>query len=144
MMYILDSNSIITIVKGEEGSDYIVTIIDNPENSCYIHAINLCEVFYEFRRELGESEAQDIIEDTLTAVLLRNDMDSELWQQAGRYKADLKRISLADCFCLALADRLNGTVLTSDHHEFDKVVIQGIVDVEFFRSVPLVNIFSMY
>ncbi len=56
-----------------------------------------------------------------------------LCKEAGKYKAELKRISLADCFCITLAKRIGTTVATSDHHEFDKVSTRGIVPVLFIR-----------
>ena len=43
------------------------------------------------------------------------------------------RISLADCFCIALARLENGTVLTSDHREFDKIADASICPVQFIR-----------
>jgi len=134
MIYILDANAIIATIRKEQGADIVITAIDDPSNSCFIHSVNLCEVFYGFRRDFGESKAQNIIQDILsTGIIPREDMDFNFWQQAGRYKADLRRISLADCFCLALANRLDGTVLTSDHHEFDIVASRNLAQVEFFR-----------
>jgi predicted nucleic acid-binding protein len=43
------------------------------------------------------------------------------------------RISLADCFALALAERVGGTLVTSDHHEFDPIVPLAICPILFIR-----------
>jgi PIN domain nuclease of toxin-antitoxin system len=103
-------------------------ILRDKTNVCHVHVINLCEVFYDFRRRCGETAAQQAIEALLSLGLItRNDIDFDFWQQAGRYKADLRRISLADCFCISLTQRLGGSVVTADHHEFDTVAEQGIV-----------------
>lgn len=51
----------------------------------------------------------------------------------GQYKADIRRISLADCFALALTKTMRGRLLTSDHHEFDKIVPLGICPITFIR-----------
>ena len=37
-----------------------------------------------------------------------------------------ERISFADAFALALAERLNIPLITTDHHEFDAVEQKGI------------------
>lgn len=55
------------------------------------------------------------------------------WQDAGRLKAQLMRVSLADCYCLALARRTGGDVPTADHHEFDALVPRGICPIRFIR-----------
>lgn len=134
MIYIIDSSAMIAMVKGEEGAQKISSIIDNRSNKCFAHVINLYEVYYGFRRQDGENTAESVIQDLISVGIIPcEDMDFNLWRQAGKYKADFRKISLADCFCLALADRLQGTVLTSDHHEFDYLTQLNIVDIEFFR-----------
>jgi len=62
-----------------------------------------------------------------------DEMDSDLWQEAGRIKATFKKVSLADCFALALAKREDATLVTSDHHEFDKLLDQNICLIYFIR-----------
>lgn len=57
----------------------------------------------------------------------------EVWQLAGSYKAKLKYISIADCFCMAISHQLGGTIITADHYEFDTIAKQGIVDIAFIR-----------
>lgn len=52
--------------------------------------------------------------------------------RAGRLKAH-GRLSLADCFAIALARRTNAEVVTSDHREFDPVAAAGLCTVRFFR-----------
>ena len=52
-------------------------------------------------------------------------MDEDFWQEAGRIKADYKRVSLADCFCVALSNRVSGEVVTSDHHEINRLLRPG-------------------
>jgi hypothetical protein len=60
-------------------------------------------------------------------------MGQSLWQEAGRLKAVHRRVSLADCFAIALASRLDAQVVTSDHHEFDALVASGVCRVLFIR-----------
>jgi len=55
------------------------------------------------------------------------------WQTAGALKANLRRVSLADCFAMTLAQAAGGSVLTSDHREFDSISAAGVCRVEFIR-----------
>ena len=59
--------------------------------------------------------------------------DIALLTRAAEHKARWRRVSLADCFALALAQTLGGILLTSDHHEFDPLVSAGVKSIEFFR-----------
>lgn len=56
-----------------------------------------------------------------------------VWQAAGTLKARLRRVSLADCFAIELAERLQGTILTADHHEFDVLAGQQEYRIRFIR-----------
>jgi predicted nucleic acid-binding protein len=60
-------------------------------------------------------------------------MDAALWKIAGGYKAAIARVSLADCFAMALTQRLNAALMTSDRHEFDSIAAQGICPIRFIR-----------
>ena len=59
-------------------------------------------------------------------------MDEKLWKQAGQLKVN-GRLSIADCFTVALARRVRGEVVTADHREFDPIAAQGICKVTFIR-----------
>jgi PIN domain nuclease of toxin-antitoxin system len=61
------------------------------------------------------------------------DLDGEFSREIGRLKSLLRRVSLADCACLALAVRLGGEVVTSDHHELDAVVPRNVCPIRFIR-----------
>jgi predicted nucleic acid-binding protein len=70
---------------------------------------------------------------TAAGVIVREDMDAAFWQDAARLKAAYRRVSLADCYCLALARRISGEVVTADHHEFDALMPHGICSIRFIR-----------
>jgi len=98
------------------------------------HVVNLCEVYYEYLRVEDEEAARSVIEDLKSdGLMVRDDLDEAFWQEVGRLKATPVRISLADCFLIALSNRTAGRVVTSDHHELDAVAEQGICEVEFIR-----------
>lgn len=125
MTLVFDANALIAYLNGEQGQEFVESLLSDSQNECFVHAANLCEVFYDFRRGGGEDVAQSALRDLhLAGLVLRDDMDEDLWQAAGRIKADLKRISLADCFCAALAERVDGTVITADA-EFQPLADDG-------------------
>jgi len=133
MTFALDGSAMIAFLRDEPGAE-VVALLTDPSQTCFARAIILCELFYDFRRAEGEGAALDAIQ-TLVGlrIVFREDMDSPFWQEAGRVKADHRRVSLADCLCIALARRLNGEVVTCDHHEFDPLVAAGVLTVRFIR-----------
>ncbi|MEA3278367.1 MAG: type II toxin-antitoxin system VapC family toxin [Pseudomonadota bacterium] len=132
MGYVLDACALIAFLRGESGSDVVEEKL--IEEGCFAHAVNLCEVYYDCIRVGGEDQAESLVRDLLEAgVLSRTDIDEDFWKDVGRIKAGVARISLADCFAIALATRLGVPVLTSDHHEFDNILARGICAVEFIR-----------
>lgn len=133
MIYILDACAMIAYLDNEPGADVVESALIEPGNQCLAHAINLCEVFYQFHRAGGESAAAGALGDLHRMNLIeRADLDSPFWQDAGKMKAK-GGISLADCFAIALTNRVGGTLLTSDHHEMDPIAAAGICSITFIR-----------
>ena len=133
VIYILDACAMIAYLRKEIGADVVRKIIVDPTSICYAHAINLCEVYYDFWRVGGESAAEQAIEDLLIlGIIERNDFDQNFWKVIGKIKANNKA-SLADCTAICLAIQLGGTVLTSDHHEFDKIARDNVCSIQFIR-----------
>lgn len=123
----------IAYLKDEDGAEVVEERLAGDEGSCLAHAVNLCEVYYDYLRDEGEEAAVTAVE-TLAGdgLVVREDMDELFWMEIGRHKA-AHRVSLADCFAIALANREGGKVCTSDHHEFDPIADDGICEVEFIR-----------
>ncbi len=120
-------------MKGEDGAEVVEGYLAGDEE-CMAHVVNLCEVYYEYLRVEDEEAARSVIEDLKSdGLMVRDDLDEAFWQEVGRLKATPVRISLADCFLIALSNRTAGRVVTSDHHELDAVAEQGICEVEFIR-----------
>lgn len=100
----------------------------------FAHAVNLCEVYYDFCRASGEAVAREALQDLETAgVMRREDISSEFCRAVGSLKASQRRISLADCFALTLAKQLSATVLTSDRHELGGLADKGDYKIVFIR-----------
>lgn len=133
-LYVLDACAAIAFLQREPGAEVVAGILKDPENRCLIHAVNVCEVYYDTFRRSGAEDAA-ALEDLLvnTGIKIVETIPSALWRTAGRLKAEWRRISLADCLTLALALLENGTVLTSDHHELDPVAQAAVCPIQFIR-----------
>ncbi len=134
MTYVLDSSAMIALANNETGADVVAALLDDPQNECYAHAINLCEVFYDAIRRSSEVQALELVKDLYgLGVIERRDLDIGFWQHTGRLKAIHRRVSLADCCAIALTLRVGGELVTSDHHELDALNVAGICPIKFFR-----------
>lgn len=133
-VYVLDACTLLAFLGNEPGANVVKPLLTDTSNVCMVHAINLCEVYYDLLRQNDVQFAQQAVATLLAAgVQVRNDMDEPFWQQAGNLKVNPGKISLADCFALALAIRNGATLVTSDHHEFDRIDALGICPILFIR-----------
>jgi PIN domain nuclease of toxin-antitoxin system len=96
MIYVLDASAIIAWLRNEPGADVVDNAVRDVNAQCLVHSINLCEVFYDARRNAGETHAQAVVSDLASiGVVERSDFDPAFWMEAGRLKAG-GGISLAD------------------------------------------------
>ena len=143
---VFDSCGMIAYIESEEGVEVIDSLLSDRDNFCIAHAINLAEVYKHYVKHKSVEVADEVIR-VLTSELgiaPRNDMDEAFWKLAASNWAKITttvknldtggchHISMADCFAIALANRENGTVVTSDV-EFEYVEAAGICSVKFYR-----------
>lgn len=133
MNEVLDACAMLAYLRAEVGGNVVASLLADPAVTCYAHMVNLIEVYYDFVRRADVRTARRALS-VLRAdgVIVRRDMSRRFAQAVGQLKAR-GSISLADCFCIALAQQLGGEVVTSDHHEFDPLVPLGIVPIRFIR-----------
>jgi len=133
MVHVLDAGPMMALLKGEPGGQVVVKIlIDNP-GECFVHVFNLTEVYYLSYRSAGTSGAEAVIQALLAVgIIPREDADTAFWKDAAAFKGK-HPLALPDAFCLALAVRLSGTVVTTDHAEFDSLVPLGYCPIVFIR-----------
>ena len=131
---IIDANAIAALLRGEAGREVVLETLADPDNHCIMHAVNLCEVYYDALRDGGASSGDEAIRKTVAAgVEIREDMDEAFWKLIGQLKVSPGKVSLADCFALALAIKTGGTLITADHHEMDKIVPLRLCPILFIR-----------
>jgi predicted nucleic acid-binding protein len=131
---VFDASALIAWLKHEPGAAATRDLLRDASSPRYAHAVNLCEVYYHFvKLAEEESVAARLRMLARSGLVTRDDIDADFWQDAARVKAAIQRVSLADCFAIAFARRVGGTVVTADHGEFDLVVARGICSVTFIR-----------
>ena len=132
-VYIFDACAVIALLEKEAGAEQVAALLAGQGHRCLVHAIQICEVFYDKIRRGGADDGESLVA-MLTAGGFEIYTDTlDLWPAAGRLKAGLRRVSLADCFALALALQQGGTLVTTDHHELDPVQAKGICPIQFIR-----------
>ena len=133
MNYVFDASALIAYLRNEPGAESVEGLLKDTENSCQVHGLNLCEVYYDFLRSADEATAENVTQGLIGIGLsICEDMDEAFWKEVARLKAR-HRISLADCCCLALARRVGAEVVTTDHHEFDPLVQANLCPILFIR-----------
>lgn len=133
-MYVFDACAVIALLEGEAGAEVVEELLLQDDRACSIHIINVCEVYYHIHRLAGEARAEQLEETLATyGLILNSSLSPGLWKAAGRLKSEWRRISLADCFAVALAMEVGGTLVTSDHHELDRLAQAGICSIRFIR-----------
>ncbi len=134
MKVVLDASAMIAFLRDEPGAESVTNHIRLAERHVFAHALNLCEVYYDFSRASGASAATDAINDLLAlGITERNDMQADFWRAMGRLKANHKRVSLADCAALPLAGALDAVLLTADRHELEPLSALSICELKFIR-----------
>jgi len=133
MIYVLDACAMLAYLRNEPGADVVESALLDTNSQCVAHAINLCEVYYIIHRDSGESDADSAIAGLKNiGVVERDDLDEAFWKEVGRLKAG-GGIAIPDCFAITLSNSVGGTVLTSDHKEFDPVAAAGVCSITFIR-----------
>ena len=117
MIHVLDASALLAVSKGERGADFVMDLINTKE--CVISSVNMAEVGTRLLdlglpvHELARGFAQfgvDVIdfnrEQALACAALRT-----ITKSAG--------LSLGDRACIALAQLMQGCVVTSDRAWLD-------------------------
>lgn len=133
-IYVLDACALIAFFRDEPGGDKLEALFAQaPEKQFIIHSVNVGEIYYDTLRTSGITQATSIFKDIQSLpIKIVWSIDESLLVAVGRFKTQC-RISYADAYVLALADREKACVISTDHHEFDAVDESGVVAFEWIR-----------
>lgn len=131
MLVVLDACAIIAYFRDEPGAKVVEEALLNEE--CFVHAINLCEVYRDcLARGENPETADSLLADVAdVGVTCREDLDAPLWKHAAKLKN--RTIAYNDCFALAFTKRLGGVLYTADHKEFEPFAASGDYSIQFIR-----------
>lgn len=129
---LLDSHALLSLVYDEPGSERVENLIRSAEKGelrLVMSAINLGECYYSISRRRTERDAERFLAQfglTATEIVLP---DLETIIEAARLKAQY-RISHADCFAVATAQKFDASILTGDP---DFKAVEEIVEIEWLK-----------
>jgi uncharacterized protein with PIN domain len=124
----------IAYLRGETGADEVESRLEDDAEPCVAHAINLCEVYYKAIGRSGVDAAESVVQDLREqGLVVREDLDEAFWRSVASYKATMNHLPLADCFVVALANRIDAEALTADHPDFDPIAERQLCRVTFIR-----------
>ena len=138
MIYVFDSSAMLAYLKAEPGGDVVRDLLDESGATKYAHAVNLCEVFYDFLRS-GDSQNAESALTTLKGAGIeeRGDMDAMFWRDLAQiiatHRSGSRRLALGDAFGIALTRRLDAAFVTADRGELAAVAAAGTSRITFIR-----------
>ena len=119
---VLDSYAILAFLFRESGHEKIVVLLEKAaaaDEAALIAAPNWAEVRYQVERKVGRSKWDEVRNKLLGLPIKIVSADQQLAELAGEIKA-VRKMSLADCFCAALAKQKKADLYTGDS-EFREV-----------------------
>ena len=76
MSTVIDASALIAFLRDETGADVVENVLSAP-GKCYAHAMNLCEVYYDFFRSSNRDAAEAAIHGRLRDLQYDSDHHEE-------------------------------------------------------------------
>ena len=131
--YVVDACALIAYLRDEPGAEVLESLMADLQNDLSMHGVTLGEVYYDTRRVADQDSAWQVLTDVVgLPISVVRDLSDGFLAAAGEFKAG-HRISYADAFVLALAQRTRASVITTDHHEFDPIEQTGQIVFHWLR-----------
>jgi predicted nucleic acid-binding protein len=123
-VFVLDACAVIALIRNERGSEVVEEVLKKASENkdlLIMNKLNLLETYYDTLRSHNKQTADELlVKIKLLPIKIIPEITDDVFIEAGRLKAHYK-ISLADAVALGEASVWGGSLLTSDHHEFDEV-----------------------
>ena len=124
MFFVLDACALIAFLNDEPGAEkveHLLRLSATEDTQLVMHKINLLEIYYDTYRAKGKDVADEMLKAVRRLPIIVDDsLDDNIFFESARLKATYK-ISLADSIALALSVTRKASIVTADHHEFDKI-----------------------
>jgi predicted nucleic acid-binding protein len=124
---VLDSFALLAYLQDEPGAQIVQDVLTDKDAEISLCTVNLGEAYYIVYREQGEAEAERVLLVIEQLPIQEVVPDRGLILRAARIKASFA-ISYADAFVAALAEEVQGTVVTGDPEfkQFSHLPIQWL------------------
>ncbi len=113
---VLDSYAVLVFLFQQKGHEKVVDLFEkaaDADKPLLIAAPNWAEIRYMVERKAGSEKWIEVRDKLLGLPIEIISADQALAESAGEIKATIK-MSLADCFCAALAKRNKAEIYTGD------------------------------
>ena len=135
-VFVLDACALIALLAGEPGAEKVRDIINDAVDgniTLKINQVNLLEVYYHVAGVYDQSEADKAIEKIkVFPIEIIAGLSDAAFREAGRIKSKYK-IPLGDSIAVAESITGKGTLVTSDHTDFERLEISENVKIRWFR-----------
>ncbi len=126
---VFDSFALLSFFHKEKGWDKVKDILERllfEEERGLLSRINWGEFYYIIRRRVGRVKAEEALALLEQLPIEIVPVDDQLVKEAADIKAEYP-VAYADAFCIALARRVKGCVITGDP-EFK--VVEKLINIE--------------
>ena len=113
---VLDSYAVLAFLFREPGHEKVLGLLEKTaaaDQAVFIASPNWAEVRYQVERKAGLNKWAEVRARLLGLPLEITAVDLDLAELAGAFKAT-RKMSLADCFCAALAKQKEADLYTGD------------------------------
>ncbi|MGB9727725.1 MAG: PIN domain-containing protein, partial [Nitrososphaeria archaeon] len=111
-----DTSTLLELVYGTEKGVKLKDAIKSEKIYCNISELTFTELKYVLCRKIGEDSARDRVKNLIASGYIILHEDTKLVDYAAAYKCE-RRISIADCFTLALAKKIGAPAIFAKKEE---------------------------
>jgi predicted nucleic acid-binding protein len=114
--FILDSYALLAFFNDENGGRRVAEVLRAAEQGTYsvmLSLVNLGEVMYITERQRGLQQAHEVLAAIMQLPIVLLEVDQEAVLAAAHVKAHY-RVSYADAFVVAMAQKKDARILTGD------------------------------
>jgi predicted nucleic acid-binding protein len=134
--FVLDACALIALLAGESGTENVKKIIQDAVDgnvTLKINQINLLEVYYKICNVYNQDEANRTMKKLKEfPIEIIIGLKEDVFNEAGKIKSKYK-IPLGDSIAVAECIIGNGILVTSDHHDFEKIEKKENLKINWFR-----------
>jgi len=130
--HVLDTSAVVAYLKGEPGADVFAAILAEEQNILAIHAVNLCEIYYNYLRDDGLEIAGEAWRQVTSFATIIERLDEPFMKRVGRWKG-IEGLGLGDAFAAATAEEFGVPLIATDHNDFDPIEAKGLLKLTWLR-----------